>query len=240
LNKQRIAYVVFPFLSMVLALFICYWLNQKYAEANGIVGVDYSFVFRSFNDAVPFWSWTVYPYVMAFVFWPFAFFYIGYRSKEGLYKILLVGLVTFAIFGIWYFFFQSDVQAWRETSGLFDPTRTDFTFTERFMKLIYDSAGPRNALPSTHCLMCWIAICGVRMDKKMPIPAKIGIWTMSLIIMFATQTTKQHYIIDLIVAVVICEIVFQIVQHTNSWMKLRDAYSKLNRRLGMDWDGITE
>ncbi len=63
---------------------------------------------------------------------------------------------------------------------------------------------------------------------------------MSLIIMFATPTTKQHYIIDLIVAVVICEIVFQIVQHTNSWMKLRDAYSKLNRRLGMDWDGITE
>lgn len=240
MNKNRIGYVMFPFLSMIFGMFVSYWLNQQYAEAMGIVGKDYSVIFQGFNDAIPFLAWTVYPYVSAFVFWPFTFFYIGYRSKENLYKTLLTGLVCFVVLGIWYFFFQSDVTAWRESSGLFDMDPSQMTFTESFMMYIYNAAGPRNALPSSHCVMCWLAICSVRLDKKMPNVMKILIVGMSVIIMIATQTTKQHYIIDTIAAIGVTEIVFQIVLHTKGWMKLQKGYSWLNRKCGFDWDGITE
>lgn len=240
MNKNRIAYVMFPFLSLVLGMFIAYWLNQQYAEAMGIVGKDYSVIFEGFNDAIPFLAWTVYPYVSAFAFWPLVFFYIGFRSKENLYKVLLLGLVCFLVCGLWYFFFQSDVTAWRASSGLFDMNPADMTFTESFMMFIYNSAGPRNALPSSHCVMCWLAICGVRGDKKMPNLMKIIIVGMSIVIMIATQTTKQHYIIDTIVAIALTEIVYQIILRTKGWMKLQQGYSWLNRKLKFDWDGITQ
>lgn len=238
MDKRRLTYMILPFLSIFFAQFVTYWGNQQLAAALGTVGIDYSFILEKFNDAVPFLAWTVYPYVGAFPFWILTFFYVGYRSKDNLYKLLLMGLVTFGIFGIWYLVAQSDVQAWRETSGLF-VEGADYTFTERFMQTIYAGAGPRNALPSMHCLMCWIAICGARLDKKMPWGAKTFIWAMAFAVMISTQTTKQHYIIDLLVAVAIGEIVFQIILRTNGWKKLEDAYSRVNAKLGLDWEGPT-
>lgn len=236
MDKRRLTFMILPFLSILFAQFVTYWGNQQIAAALGTVGTDYSFIFQKLNDAVPFLAWTAYPYVLAFPFWVGTFFYVGYRSKDNIYKLLLMGLITFSIFGIWYLVAQSDVQAWRETSGLF-AEGVDFTFTERFMKTIYDAAGPRNALPSMHCLMCWIAVCGVRLDKKMPKGAKAFIVAMAILVMISTQTTKQHYIIDLLVAVAIGEIVFQIILRTKGWKRLEDTYSRLNAKLGLDWDG---
>jgi hypothetical protein len=125
LNKQRIAYVVFPFSSMVLALFICYWLKSKIRRGQRHRGRRLQFCLSSFNDAVPFWAWTLSLREWLCVLWPFAFFYIGYRSKDGLYKIFWSDWSPsrFSAFGI---SSSIDVQAWRETSGLFDPTRTRF------------------------------------------------------------------------------------------------------------------
>ncbi|MDD3842510.1 MAG: phosphatase PAP2 family protein [Candidatus Izemoplasmatales bacterium] len=237
MTKQRILYVILPFITMVIALLITYWLNQVYAEAFGIQGVDYSYIFLDFNNLIPFIDWTIYPYVSAYLFWPLTFFYVGYRSKRNVYTILLISLVTFTICGIWYFFFQSDVQAWRETSGLFFRPMTDLNFTERLVMTIYNSAGPRNALPSMHCVMCWVAICGVRLDKKMPLPAKLFIIILSVVIMISTQTTKQHYIIDTIAAVAICEAAYWILKKSPAVNGLEHFYSQINGKLGIDWDG---
>ncbi|MDD3127013.1 MAG: phosphatase PAP2 family protein [Candidatus Izemoplasmatales bacterium] len=238
MKKQRIYYTILPFVTMVVALLITYWLNQVYADNFGNPGVDYSFIFQEFNDSIPFLDWTIYPYVSAYLFWPLTFFYIGYRSKRNIYTILLISLITFGICGLWYFFFQSDVQAWRDTSGLFVRPISELNFTERLVLTIYNSAGPRNALPSMHCVMCWIAICGVRLDKKMPLSAKLFIILLSVAIMISTQTTKQHYIIDTIVAIALCESVYWIFKKSKAVVALENFYSRINSKLGIDWDGI--
>lgn len=242
MNKKRITYAIFPFILVGSLLFITYFGNQWYAEINNVVGIDYSYIFLNFNKTVPFVDWTIYPYIIAYPFWTFAFFAIAYYSKENLYKILAVIVVTFIICGLWYFFFQSDVESWRLTSGLFIDNnyltpRTDLSFTESIVMWIYKSAGPRNALPSMHTLMSWIAILGARFDKKMPIYNKIIIWFFSLAIIISTQTLKQHYIIDLIVAVALAEIAYWAFRNSKLSIWLNKVFSKLNTRLKIDWDG---
>jgi len=243
MNKRRLTYAIFPFLLVCILLAITYFGNQWYAELNGTVGIDYSYIFLKFNEAVPFWDWTIYPYIIAYPFWAYAFFAIAYYNKENTYKLLAMIGVTFLICGIWYFFWQSDVEDWRLTSGLFLNNdyltpRTDLNFTENIVMWIYQAAAPRNALPSMHTLMCWLAIFGVRMNKNMHISHKIVIWTLSLAIIISTQTLKQHYIIDLIVAIVLAEAAYWTLKNSRFAKWLEKIFTRLNLRLNLDWDGV--
>jgi membrane-associated phospholipid phosphatase len=232
MDYRRITRTLVPFLIVALSLFLTYWVNQWYAETYGNPGVDYSYVFQGFNDAVPFLSWTVWPYVIAYPFWILSFLYIGYRDKTNMYRILLLILITFTVCGLWYFFFQSDVQAWRETSGLFG--RTDLNLSERLTLWIYAAAGPRNALPSMHCLMCWLTVLGARMDKKMPKAAKIAIWTLAIAICVSTQTLKQHYIIDLIVGIALPEAAYWLFRNAKAVLALERFFTGVNVRLRLE------
>ncbi|MDD3957285.1 MAG: phosphatase PAP2 family protein [Candidatus Izemoplasmatales bacterium] len=234
MNSKRITYAIIPFLVVCLLLLITYWGNQWYSEANGIVGTDLSVIFLRFNQWVPFIPESIYPYAIAYPFWMLSFFYIAYRSKKNMYTILVLVIITFTICGLSYFFFQTDVQAWRETSGLF--TRNDLNFTENFVKTIYDAAGPRNANPSMHCLMSWLCILGARMDKKMPKIAKIVIWVLGIAICVSTQTMKQHYIIDLITALAIAEGFYWLVKGKKIVIHVEQFFTKINRKLNWDWE----
>ncbi len=234
MNIRRITHVLIPFGVVLLMLLITYWGNQWYADANGIVGYDLSVVFLKFNQWVPFIPISVYPYVLSYPFWALSFFYIGYRSKHNMYVLLLLVLVTFTICGLIYFFWQTDVQAWRESSGIFG--RTDLNFTESIVLWIYNAAGPRNANPSMHVLMSWLCIIGVRLDKKMPVVPKIIIWTMAISICISTQTMKQHYIIDLISAIALVEVAYWTMKDWKAIGKLENFFTRINQKLNLDWD----
>ncbi len=232
MDFKRLKRTILPLAFVAFMLFLTYWCNQWYAEAHGIVGVDYSFVFLSFNEAVPFLAWTIWPYVIAYPFWILTFVYLGYRNKANMYKILIFIIVTFTVCGLTYFFFQSDVQAWRETSGLFG--RDDLNFSESLMMLIYNAAGPRNANPSMHCLMSWLCILGARLDKTMPKPAKITIWIIGIAICLSTQTLKQHYIIDLITGVALAEAAYWIFRNSRRAGQLEHFFTGINQKLHLE------
>jgi membrane-associated phospholipid phosphatase len=226
-------YIIIPFFLVVLFLFISYFGNQWYATKFGNPGIDYSYIFISFNNLVPFLPWTIYPYVVAYPFWALTYIYIASRSKENMYKVTVMILVTFIICGVWYFFWQSDVENWRLMSGLFQNNdynlpRTDLNFTENLVMNIYQAAGPRNALPSMHTLMSWWCIIGLRIDKSVPIIIKVVIWVLSLSIIISTQTLKQHYIIDLIAGVALAEAAYWLLKNS----KLITVFKNLMERLG--------
>ncbi|NLZ62128.1 MAG: hypothetical protein GX904_04960 [Acholeplasmataceae bacterium] len=232
MEKSRFKYMIIPFTIVIIMQIISYWGNQWYSEVQGIVGDDLSWILLKVNQAVPFIPWTIYIYVLAFPFWVGCFFYIGYRSRRNLAFLMLLIMITFTITGLIYFFFQTDVQAWRETSGLF--TRNDLNFTESFVFWIYNSAGARNANPSMHCLMSWLCILGTRMDKEMPKWIKIGIIVFAFLICVSTQTLKQHYIIDFISAVVLAEGFYWLLRKSNAIDKVQQLFLKINVRLGLD------
>ncbi len=236
---KKYNYIIIPFLLLIIFLFITYFGNQIYAEAVGNVGVDYSYIFLKFNQQVPFVAWHIYPYVIAYPFWAGVFVYIATRSRENMYKILTMALITFTICGIWYFFWQSDVTYWRTTSGLFLNNdyltpRTDLNFTESLVMMIYQSAGPRNALPSMHTLMSWLCIISLRMDKKIPLWTKIVIWVLSIAIIIATQTLKQHYIIDLIAGIILAEAAYWLLRNSKIVTLITRFIDNLNKKFKLE------
>ncbi len=239
MDKQRIKRVIIPLFITLLFLFINYFGNQLYAEKFNIIGKDYSYIFYGFNTAVPYLSWTIYPYIIAYPFWFFSFVYISYRSERNMYIITTIGIITFTICGIWYFLWQSDVEAWRLTSGLFlnnnySTPRTDLNFTDSIVMWIYQQAGPRNALPSMHTISSWIAIIGVRLDKNMPKLSKIIIYVLSISIIIATQTLKQHYIIDVIAGILIAEAFFWIVVKFKWYLYFGRIFKKINIKFHLE------
>ncbi|MFP4477877.1 MAG: phosphatase PAP2 family protein [Candidatus Izemoplasmatales bacterium] len=239
MDKKRIKRTIIPLTIVLLFLIVNYFGNQWYAETFGNPGIDYSYIFKDFNESVPFITWHIYPYIIAYPFWFFSFLYIGYRSQRNMYIISTVAIIAFTICGIWYFFWQSDVEAWRTTSGLFIDgnyltPRTDLTFTESIIMWIYQSAGPRNALPSMHTISSWIAIIGVRLDKNMPKLPKAIIYTIAIMIIVATQTLKQHYIIDLIVGILLTEAIFWIVIKFKWYEYVGKIFKKINIKFNLE------
>jgi membrane-associated phospholipid phosphatase len=218
--------------TVVVLLGITYFGNQIYFELTGKPGEDLSYIFYEFNQLVPFIPATIYPYVLAYPFWAGTFIYVSYRSQHNMHTLLVLVVITFLICGFTYFFFQSDVQTWRETSGLFD--RSDHTFTESIVFWIYNAAGPRNANPSMHTLMSWLCILGARLDKTMPKTVKAFIWVMALAIIIATQTLKQHYIIDVITAVAIAEGFYWLIKDSRAVTVSKQFFDRLNRRFNLD------
>ncbi len=236
MNLRKYDYILIPFILLLVFLFVTYFGNQVYAEAVGNRGVDYSYIFIGFNNKVPFLAWTIYPYIIAYPFWGLTFIYMSMRSKENMYNLLTMAIITFLVCGVWYFFWQSDVESWRVTSGLFlnndyATPRTDLNFTESIVMMIYQAAGPRNALPSMHTLMSWLCILSLRLDKKTPNWAKITIWVLSLAIIIATQTLKQHYIIDLIAGVILAELAYWLLKDSIVVRKIRSWVEALNKKL---------
>jgi len=235
MDKKNIVYALLPFIFISILLFISYFGNQWYAETFGNPGVDYSYILYSINIKVPFLEWTIYRYVLAYPFWIGTFFYIAYHSKKAFFTSFTILSVLFIICGIWYFFFQSDVESWRLTSGLFlnnnySTPRSDLNFSEKLVLLIYDAAGPRNALPSLHTIISWVCLISLRMIKDTPIIPKIIIWVMSLSIIVATQTLKQHYIIDLIVGIALAESSYWVLKDSKLVNWFEAFFSRINQQ----------
>lgn len=236
MKSRKYDYILVPFILLLVFLSVTYFGNQWYAEAVGNRGVDYSYIFLNFNNRVPFLPWTIYPYILAYPFWGLTFIYMSIRSRENMYNLLTMAIITFLVCGVWYFFWQSDVESWRVTSGLFlnndyATPRTDLNFTESIVMMIYQAAGPRNALPSMHTLMSWLCILSLRLDKKTPVIAKVIIWVLSLSIIIATQTLKQHYIIDLIAAVILAEAAYWLLKDSKVVKKIRSWVESFNKKV---------
>jgi membrane-associated phospholipid phosphatase len=239
MKNKKYNYIIIPFILLIVFLFAAYFGNQWYAEKFGNPGVDYSYIFLSFNTKVPFLAWTIYPYVIAYPFWAFTFIYISVRSRENMYKILTMAIITFIICGLWYFFWQSDVENWRLTSGLFLNNdyltpRTDLNFTESLVMRIYQAAGPRNALPSMHTLMSWFCIIALRLDKQIPLNMKVVIWVLAIAIIVATQTLKQHYIIDTIAGLILAELAYWTLKNSVITRTFAKWIDSLNKKLKLE------
>ncbi|MDD3129177.1 MAG: phosphatase PAP2 family protein [Candidatus Izemoplasmatales bacterium] len=244
---KNYTYIILPLLIVVFFLIVAYFGNQWYIAYQinkgnmemASIGVNYSYIFESFNNIVPFWPWTVYPYIIAYPFWTGTFIYISIRSKDSMYTIMTMAIITFIICGIWYFFWQSTVYDWRFTSGIFLNNdvltpRTDLSFEESIVLWIYRSAMPLNAMPSLHTLMSWLCVIALRMDKKIPTFAKIIIWVLSLSIIISTQTIKQHYIIDVIVGLALAEASYWVLRNSRIVKVFAKWVSSFSKKLRLE------
>jgi membrane-associated phospholipid phosphatase len=99
------------------------------------------------------------------------------------------------------------------------------------LKFLYHIDSADNLFPSIHCLVSWNCFVGIRGLKYYGKNYKIPAFIIAILVFISTLVTKQHVIVDIISAVVIAELCWYIVNHTN-------IYKKFGRFFNMVNDGV--
>lgn len=148
------------------------------------------------DDKIPFWGWLIYIYNM---FYPFCFiaFYLLYKKDEKSYfKGIISCLIGILICNIIYLFIPTIM--YRPVTPNYDP------LTNLVLKITYFfDDPPLNCFPSLHCVFCFQVIYSF-IFSKCTTKRKIWIIICSSLIIISTLFVKQHYIYDILSALLVC------------------------------------
>ena len=61
---------------------------------------------------------------------------------------------------------------------------------------------------------------------------------MNIMIIISTQTTKQHYIVDSFVSIVLVETTYWLFKNSKLSLWIEKIFTRFNTKLNIDWDGI--
>ena len=101
------------------------------------------------------------------------------------------------------------------------------SFTEWVVKITYLVDTPAlNCCPSIHCLFCFQTIYSLVSSKKINKKLKIFSTIYLILIVLSTFTVKQHYVYDVILALIICIIANIITIKFNLLNNLRKLNNK--------------
>lgn len=147
------------------------------------------------DSKIPLISEFVWIYFFTFPLGIFTYFLVAYKDKKHLWNLWLTLMISFAISGIVYFFWQTE---------MIKPELNPVTLSDKFLLWTWGSCHPICCLPSQHCFMALGIIIGVSNQKKNISPWLR--WTMivcGVLIIFATVFLKQHYVLDFVASFVI-------------------------------------
>ena len=179
---------------------VLYWLLKLFQY-------NYSTFYLSIDHTIPFVKYFVYIYDM---FYPFMFLglYIIYKHNKKIYKDTLKCLVIG--------FVISDIIFLLYPTIIIRPDVKIDSLTNLVLYLTYYFDTPAiNCFPSIHCLfMFQLIFSTIRLDiSKIK---KILIISFAYLVILSTLFIKQHYVMDAIVAFIICLIVNLIVKYKTS------------------------
>lgn len=194
---HRISYAIVPFILFILTLVISYFGNQLLNKP----GSNYPEL--PIDAKIPLVPWFVYFYFLTFPLGFVTFFYLAYANKKNLYNICLTMIISFAISGIIYFFWQTEM-----TKPVLEPT----SFTNKFLLWTWGSTNPINCFPSQHCFMAIAMIIAcLTAGKNMNIWFKIPTILISIMIILSTVFLKQHFLLDFVTSFLIMVPIYLLV-----------------------------
>ena len=106
----------------------------------------------------------------------------------------------------------------------------DSVFTPA-MRWLWNIDEASNLFPSIHCLVSWLCYVGIRGRKEIPGWYRAFSCLFAVSVFISTQTTKQHYVVDIIGALVIAEGCFYAAHHTGIYRAVMKGYGIINRKL---------
>lgn len=209
MDKRKIKTV---FLLIILVLFqsIIYFLTKlvqgKPTLLNSII-----------DNKIPYISWFVYFYIIWYLMLFVIPFVIYLKNKDEFYKYVTTYVISVLISGIIFIIFPTTIN------------RANITGTgisDRLVKLIYSMDEPSvNCLPSIHCLVAFLFMLGISRVNISKL-YKYGVYIISICIVFSTLFIKQHVIYDALVSLIIAIVVWNIVDRSKVYLKLKKAINK--------------
>lgn len=141
-----------------------------------------------------YWIW--YPFMLSSLI----FFCLYY--KRVYLKVLFTIVVGMSVCYVIYFFFQTTVPR---------PEIYGNDFFSQLVKVTYGIDKPFNCFPSIHVLNSFAVMKGAKEAFKNNTKGKVLIYIIGISIIVSTQFVKQHVISDVIIAIILCEIIYRFI-----------------------------
>lgn len=171
---------------------------------------------------VPLVPWTIIIYLGCYLFWVVNYIMIGHQEKEAFYRFVTADLLSRVVCGIFFLLLP--------TTNVRPELPVDSVFTPA-MRWLWSMDEASNLFPSIHCLVSWLCYVGIRGRKEIPGWYRAFSCLFAAAVFISTQTTKQHYVVDIIGAVVIAEGCFYVAHHTGIYRMVMKGYGIVNRKL---------
>jgi hypothetical protein len=197
-------YARFPLLFMVVFNCAAYILPSRLFVTD-VARYDLTMVLDQMLPCVPFF---VLFYVLAYAQWLGGYVLHCRDSVQLCYRLVMTNVITKAICLVCYVLIPTTIQRPEITgSGLF----------AWGTRVVYAIDDPVNLLPSIHCLESWIAFRGAMMLKKKNGWYIAGQGIMTLLVFASVVLIKQHFIIDIPISILVCELALFLAGRCGLW-----------------------
>ena len=92
----------------------------------------------------------------------------------------------------------------------------------------------------SHCLVSWFCFAAIRGNDKIPKWYRVLSGVFAVLVCASTQFTKQHYLIDVLGAVVISEGCLYFGRHTECYQLVQYIFERLDHKIFGESEVITE
>ena len=181
--------------------------NKEFIKSISIVLITEAFLYFIIKNFVNQYNLVndfgiTFPLIKEFVYiynswYPFVFFtsYLIYiKDKEDYKKFVYVMVIGILLSHLTFLLYPSMV---------IRPEIKVNNFTDLVLFLTYYFDTPAiNCIPSVHCLLCYISIYYIIINKKIALQIKIPIVIYYILIILSTLFIKQHLLIDAIIALI--------------------------------------
>lgn len=172
----------------------------------------------AFDRAVPLMPGWVFVYLICYIFWFVNYIMIARIGKEHCMRFVAGEVLSRLVCGVFFFLLP--------TTNI-RPEIVGNGVAENLLRWVYAVDAPTNLFPSIHCLVSWFCFIGIRGQKQIPKWYRWFSCIFAIVVFISTQTTKQHYFIDIIGAVIIAEGTYYFAMHTNWYRYLENVFDCL-------------
>ena len=178
-----------------------------------------------FDQYIPFCEYFVIPYLLWFAYMGAAGLFFMFRDKEAFCKLMymgMIGMTTFLLVSILY------------PNGL-EIRPTEFARDNIFVELtkyIYNADPARNVLPSIHVFNSVGTFLCIRKSKSLKDNRFVNVsaFILTVAIVFATMFLKQHSMFDVLSALVLVTISYDIVYDSKTVKLYGQIKSRISTR----------
>lgn len=208
----------------ILPLLSCFGLNCIIYYGSRVIAdpwKHYDFT-TAFDRMVPLNTAWVSIYLGCYVFWIFNYILIAKQGKEHCMRFVTGEMLSRVVCGVFYVLLPTtNIRPVLETGGIWNQA----------LAWVYMIDPATNLFPSIHCLVSWFCFVGIRGQKQVPKVYRVFSGIFAILICISTQTTKQHYFIDVVGAILIAEGMYYIGMHTNLYKKVEGFFDKVSGRI---------
>jgi membrane-associated phospholipid phosphatase len=203
--KKIPKYAIIPTIALMLLQISIYYGSQFITRDLKA----YDLTIQAFDNLVPIVTPFIVFYILSYPWWYLSPLIVALTNKQRFFNWILSLIICYVICFIIYIVWPTTI-----TRPIIDNNNI-FDWLTNFIYLNDSPERPINLFPSFHCLISWFCYIGVRKQKNIPLWYRLGALIFAILICFSTQFIKQHYIIDLIGAIFLAELVFYIVNKIN-------------------------